>query len=343
MELTVSFANKDVLFMFDSSVGELSRWSKKQQLVILTDENVLRHHAPVIDHYPHITIPPGESEKSWETIARLTERLIEMGADRNTLLVGMGGGAITDITGFLASTYMRGINFGFVPTTLLAMVDAAIGGKNGINVGLYKNMLGTIRQPELILYDYSLLKTLPEAEWSNAFAEVIKYACLFDKELFTELEQNSVDAYRENGAALAALIHRCVMRKNKVVLADEFERHERKLLNFGHTAGHALEKLYDLSHGQAVAIGMLIACRLSEKYAGLSPNVTKRVEHLLKIYQLPVEIRYDKAMMMNLIKSDKKSNNGKIAYILLNKIGKANIFEITIDMIAEVIVHNELS
>jgi 3-dehydroquinate synthase len=274
------------------------------------------------------------NSKDLHTIEQLSKQLLGLEATRETLLVGVGGGVITDITGFLAAIYMRGVAFGFVPTTLLGMADAAIGGKNGVNMGMNKNILGTIRQPEFILFDSRFLDTLADDEWSNGFAEIIKYACIFDAELFDELCKNNISYYRDqDNEALDKLIARCVEWKNKTVIADETETGDRKLLNFGHTAAHAIENLYDLSHGKAVGIGMVIACMISENVTGLNKEVTARVKKLLSQYHLPVKINIEPARAMELIRADKKRTKDSIDYIVLEKIGKAAVHKLPLTVI----------
>ncbi len=231
---------------------------KKEDCIIITDSNIASLYPEICAYYNTIIISPGEGQKTLQTIEALATQLLQLGAYRKTALIGMGGGVITDMTGYLAASYMRGVSCGFIPTTLLGMVDAAIGGKNGVNVGMHKNILGTIRQPSFIHFDTSFLNTLPHAEWSNGFAEIIKYACVFDKGLFDELSSHDIDFYKNDNNALQQLITKCIGWKNKIVLEDENENGSRKLLNFGHTAGHAFEKLYNLPHGQAIAIGMVI-------------------------------------------------------------------------------------
>ncbi len=170
-----------------------------------------------------IQIPAGESFKVQYIVDQIIDQLIGFGADRQTTLIGVGGGVVTDITGYVASVYMRGIPFGFVPTSILGMVDASIGGKNGIDVGNYKNMVGVIRQPGFLFYDVSLLQSLPVEEWVNGFAEVIKHAAIKDASLFRELEKNSINSYRKNKKALNELIRKNVMIKSAIVQKDEFE------------------------------------------------------------------------------------------------------------------------
>ncbi len=232
----------------------------KESTIIITNEHLGHLYPELVKEHKTLLVPPTESSKDTSTIASLAKQLLQMEVTRQTTIIGVGGGVVTDITGFLASTYMRGVPFGFVPTTLLGMVDAAVGGKNGVNVGMNKNILGTIRQPGFVLYDTRFLNTLPDDEWSNGFAEVIKYACIFDAELFAELGEHNISFYKDqNDDALATLIERCVAWKNKTVAEDERETGTRKLLNFGHTAAHAIENLYELPHGKAVGIGIVIA------------------------------------------------------------------------------------
>jgi 3-dehydroquinate synthase len=183
----------------------------------------------------------GKPNKIQSTVDHIIEQLIELGADRKTTLLGVGGGVITDITGYVAGIFMRGVKCAFIPTTVLAMVDAAIGGKNGVDVGNYKNMVGLIRQPQFILYDFSFLKTLPKEEWVNGFAEIIKHAAIKDAIMFAELESQNLNYYRKDSAAMASLIKRNALLKTKVVISDETEQGDRKLLNFGHTFGTQLK------------------------------------------------------------------------------------------------------
>jgi 3-dehydroquinate synthase len=218
---------------------------------------------------------------------------------------------------------MRGIRFGFVPTTLLAMVDASIGGKNGIDVGLYKNMVGVIRQPAFILHDMIFLNTLPQSEWENGFAEIIKHACIKDAAMFKELETNNFINYQKRKKTICELVQRNAILKTKVVQQDEFETGDRKLLNFGHTLGHALENQYELSHGQAISIGMTYACHLSQQRAGFAE--TERVVRLLEKYNLPTYASFNRKKAFEVLQKDKKKVRDEISFVLLQKIGKGII------------------
>src|ERR1700761_9633325 len=204
--LTYKFSNRTTRYYFDADLSYLEKLVGKEQAVIVTDENILRAQRRKLSGWRTIVIRAGESNKVQATVDSILEQLIAFGADRKTFLVGIGGGVVTDIAGFAASIYMRGIPFGFVPTSILAMVDASIGGKNGIDIGLFKNLAGTIRQPEFLLYDLSLLRSLPKDEWINGFAEIIKHACIRDAALFKELEKNKLSFYQNERTALARLI-----------------------------------------------------------------------------------------------------------------------------------------
>ena len=320
------FSKASTSVYFDASVKQLKEIVLPQDAIIITDDTIHRLHASKFKGWKTIIIRAGEAYKIQSTIDDIINQLITLKADRKTTLIGVGGGVITDITGYVASVYMRGIAFGFVPTTLLAMVDASIGGKNGIDVGVYKNMVGNIRQPNFLLYDISLLKTLPDAEWSNGFAEIIKHACIKDAAMFKILEQNNLGKIQKNKTLLSQLVQRNAKIKIKVVQFDEFEKGERRLLNFGHTLGHALENQYALSHGQAVAIGSTYAATISKQLLGFKQ--TEKVLTVLEQYNLPTNAAFDKEKVFELLQMDKKREKAEMNFILLEKIGKAVILPI---------------
>lgn len=318
-----TFSNSTVDYYFDAEFSYLENLVSKEHAVIITDENLFAKHKGKFKGWNTIVLKPGEAYKVQQTVDMVIDQLIAFGADRQTTLIGVGGGVITDITGYVAGIYMRGIKCGFVPTSVLAMVDASIGGKNGIDVGVYKNMVGLIRQPQFLLYDHLFLKTLPKAEWQNGFAEIIKHACIKDAAMFTLLQQNTLAGFKKDAKLLAALIQRNVLIKTKVVEKDEFEQGERKLLNFGHTLGHAIENMYELSHGQAISIGMTYAALMSEQIQGFQD--AESVIALLAKYGLPTFADFDKKKAFKTLQMDKKKNAQGINYILLQKIGKATI------------------
>jgi 3-dehydroquinate synthase len=334
-KLQYKFSKKTTTYYFDAEFAYLEKLVDKKQAVIITDENIFSHHQRKFGGWNTIVISAGEQFKVQATVDSIIEQLIGFQADRKTFLIGVGGGVVTDITGFVASIYMRGIPFGFVPTSILAMVDASIGGKNGIDVGLYKNLAGTISQPEFLLYDLGLLKSLPKEEWVNGFAEIIKHACIKDAALFRELERNKPGAYQKDKAALSKLIRRNVVIKSDVVQKDEFEQGERRLLNFGHTLGHAIENLYELPHGHAVSIGMVVACMISEEFTAFRD--TTRVIAVLKKYGLPTLAEFDSKQVMNVLRMDKKKVKESMNYVLLTKTGQGVVRTMPIAQLEEMV------
>ena len=315
---------------FDAEFSFLAQLVKDANVVIITDENVYQHYAEKLAAYKVIKFAAGEENKNQSTVDYVIQELINMGAHKNTFLVGVGGGVVTDIAGYVAAVYMRGVKFGLVPTSVLAMVDAAIGGKNGIDVGVYKNLVGTIKQPEFLFYDYSFLQTLPVKEWINGFAEIIKHACIKDAAFFSVLEAYSLHDYQTNSTLIANLIEKNVEIKIQIVTHDAFEKGDRKLLNFGHTIGHAIENLHGLPHGHAVSIGMVAACNLSEQINDLHFSDASRIVTLLAKYHLPVDIETDHEKIFEVLKMDKKRKDDGVQFILLNRIGEAVIQYITL-------------
>ena len=324
------YSKKTVACYFDADFSFLDELVKDANAIIITDENVYQQHSEKISKYRVIKFTAGEEYKNQATVDHIIQELIKLGANKNTFLIGVGGGVVTDITGYVAAVYMRGIKFGLVPTSVLAMVDASIGGKNGIDVGVYKNMVGTILQPEFIFYDYSFLQTLPVKEWVNGFAEIIKHACIKDALLFSVLEKYSLHDYQADKTLIADLIEKNVEIKSQIVTQDEFEKGDRKLLNFGHTIGHAIENLHELPHGHAVSIGMVAACNLSEQINNLHFNDAARIVKLLAQYHLPVDIETDHEKVFEVLKMDKKRKEEGVQFILLKKIGEAEIVYISL-------------
>ena len=228
-----------------------------EQVFVVTDEVVEALYPDLLPHYPHICIPYGEQHKTLTTVESIHRRLLALGADRKSFLLAVGGGIVTDTAGFAASTYMRGIRFGFLSTTLLGQVDASVGGKNGVNVDGYKNMAGTFTQPEFVVCDTTMLRTLPEREFRAGLAEVVKSAIIADPNLFERLEQTSFAQLRSDEALLEQVVRAAVGVKVAIVERDEREAGERRLLNLGHTLAHAIEKCsHAMNHGEAVAVGM---------------------------------------------------------------------------------------
>lgn len=329
------FSNSSTDYYLASGISQLKKLTDPKFSVLITDENIYKEHSKRLKGWNAIVLKPGEEYKVQETVDAIVEFLIEMEADRKTTLVGVGGGVVTDITGYVAGIYMRGIRFGLLPTSLLALVDASIGGKNGIDVGVYKNMIGLIRQPAFILHDMVFLNSLPRDEWQNGFTEIIKHACIKDVSMFEMLEKKSLSLYMRDKKSICDLVQQNAILKTKVVLKDEFEKGDRRLLNLGHTLGHAMENQYELSHGQAVAIGLVFACHVSEKITGF--NQTERVVALLEKYNLPTYAAFDKQKIIEVLKMDKKREKKEINFVLMQKIGKGVVKSISIPVLEKLI------
>lgn len=339
---TYAYSSGKVDVFFDTSFSQLNKIVDRKKAILITDENIFKAHKIKFKNWNVITLKAGESYKIQPTADAIVEQLIAFQADRSSVLVGVGGGVITDLTGYVASIYMRGIQFGFVPTSLLAMVDASIGGKNGIDVGEYKNMVGVIRQPSFLYYDSNFLSTLPRQEWVNGFAEIIKHGAVLDAKLFKQLSAISLKDLKEDKKLLTAIIRRNVELKSSVVKQDEFEQGDRKLLNFGHTLGHALETQYELTHGQAVALGMVFAAWLSERLLGFKHAAT--VEQVLMQYGLPTRSVFDVDRVFEILKMDKKRANKNMRFVLLSKLGKGQIVEIPLTTLKkQLVVFNTLN
>lgn len=334
-KITYKFSNSSTDYYLAHGISHLKKITDQKSTVLITDENVFNAHTKRFKGWNTIILKPGEEFKVQATVDAVVEKLIEMEADRKTTLVGIGGGVITDITGYVASVYMRGVRFGFVPTSILSLVDASIGGKNGIDVGVYKNMIGIIRQPAFILHDMVFLNSLPLKEWENGFAEIIKHACIKDAAMFAELESNSLKTYMVRQKTICEMIQLNAIIKTKVVQKDEFEKGERRLLNFGHTLGHALETQYELLHGQAISIGMTYACHISEQLTGFKQ--TEKVISVLAKYNLPTYASFNKQKVFDVLRMDKKRERKEMNYVLLERIGRGVVKSISLKQLEKII------
>ncbi len=275
-----------------------------------------------------LVLPAGETAKSLATMERIYTQLLEQEYHRDATLLALGGGVIGDLTGFAAATYQRGVDFVQLPTTLLAQVDAAVGGKTAINHPLGKNMIGAFHQPRAVIADVDTLQTLPAREFSAGLAEVIKYGLIGDADFFQWLE-TEIDALaqREPGRIIDAVYRSCV-NKAGIVARDEREAGERALLNLGHTFGHAIEAAQQyrgLLHGEAVAVGIMLAARLSQEQGRLEPGEVQRIDTLLERAGLPRELppALDAELLLRLMRGDKKVRGGRQRLVLLDAIGSA--------------------
>jgi 3-dehydroquinate synthase len=287
-----------------------------------------------------ITIPAGEKSKTLKQAGAICEQMIAAGLDRQSFVIGLGGGVIGDISGFVAAIYHRGIPHIQIPTTLLAMVDSSIGGKTAVNTGDGKNLIGAVHQPSLVIDDVDVLKTLPRREFNQGFAEIIKHAIVADAEMFRQLQ----DWEASEALALQQLVLRNVKIKSKIVAKDEHDiTGERALLNFGHTIGHAIERAGNYRkflHGEALSLGIVAACGVSIKRAGLSPRQHDAVIDVLQRFDLPTCLpkNFPRNKIVNAVKFDKKFQSGKIRFVVTPGIGSAHLSrEVTMEDIHDAI------
>jgi len=314
------------------NIAKLFNLGIYSKIVVVTDENVKKILVKTISNYlPDntyiITIPSGEKAKTIECTKKIWKELLRIGSDRKSLIINIGGGVVLDLGGFAASTYMRGLDFLNIPTTLLAQVDASIGGKNGIDFSNIKNLIGTFSQPKGVVIDVQMLATLPKREFLSGFAEVLKHGLIKDLNYFEKV--TSIHPLELRKEELVDIIKRSCEIKAEIVKIDEKESGSRKLLNFGHTIGHAIEILLletsaPLLHGEAISIGMLVEAKISHLMNLLSLSDLQRIKQSLINAELPIsttDIEINKVLQK--IKSDKKNEKGKVNFTLLQEIGKA--------------------
>ena len=273
-----------------------------------------------------ITVQAGEKSKTLEQAGEICEQMLRAGLDRLSFVIGLGGGVIGDLSGFVAAIFQRGIPHVQVPTTLLAMVDSSIGGKTGVNARAGKNLIGAVHQPRIIIDDVEILKALPPHELSQGFAEIVKHAIIADSEMFRQLQD--VDLSKVD---FESLIRRNVEIKARIIANDERDQKgERALLNFGHTVGHGIERAVDyqgISHGDAIGLGMIAACEISMKRSGLSKSDRDAIVDLLGKFNLPAKLPKDfpRAKVFDALKFDKKFEHGEIRFVVTQKIGSAEL------------------
>lgn len=317
----------------DSGFEDLLKGKYKQsKKIILVDENTQKHcleylltSFSALKNAEIIELPVGEENKVLEICTQVWETLSEYQISRHDLIINLGGGVVTDLGGFVASIYKRGIDFINIPTSLLAMVDASVGGKTGVDLGPYKNQLGLFSNPAALYVDTGFLKSLPEKELLSGFAEMLKHALIKDKHYWNQLKNKDLSTIDVDD------IYHSIELKNEIVQLDPFEKNERKKLNFGHTVGHALEGFLlgtdkQIRHGHAVAIGMLCEAHLSLKKGLLSEQEYEEIAETLKEKYPKISIKEsDYPALLNLMKNDKKNQENKIKCVLLKAIGQAEI------------------
>ena len=308
-----------------------------RKVAVVTDSGVPAEYAQrVADQCREstiITVPQGEASKSFKILETVLRQMLEFNMGRGDLVVAVGGGVVGDLAGFAAAIYMRGIDFINCPTTTLSMIDSSIGGKTAVDLGDTKNIVGAFWQPKLVIVDPATLSTLPRRHYINGLAEAVKAGLLADPELFAIFEKGDIDTQ------ISEIIYRSLRFKKNVVEQDETERGMRKALNFGHTIGHAAEKLgnyTDLTHGQAVAIGMVAAMRLSALLG--NEDLTAPLIDILKHIGLPTELNYDRESIFNALLSDKKKFGATVNFILVREAGRAEITPIDAEKLHEYVL-----
>lgn len=315
---------------------ECARLKLGERCAIITDKNAGKFFAKTVFNSlvragfsPVLfTVAAGETAKSLRTVERCYNQLAAHRLERKSFIVALGGGVVGDLAGFVAATYLRGIPFVQVPTTLLAQVDSSVGGKTGVNLRAGKNLVGAFYQPRLVLCDLDTLETLPDREFRAGLAEVIKYGIIFDAALFDKLERDLPKILERDKHALAPVIARCCEIKAEIVSKDETENGLRSILNFGHTIGHAIENSSGYGkflHGEAISIGQIAAAQLSEKILGLPGSAVKRIEDLFRKAGLPLQIKLNasrKKRFFEAMRLDKKARAGEVRFVLAREIGK---------------------
>ena len=333
---------------------DCSRLNLGKRCAVISDANVAPHYARKAREAltksgfepSFITVPAGETAKSLKTVAFCYDQLAAQRLERKSFVIALGGGVVGDLAGFVAATYLRGIPFVQIPTTLLAQVDSSVGGKVGVNLKAGKNLVGSFYQPRLVLCDLDTLKTLPEREYRSGLAEVIKYGIIHDAALFAKLERCLPKLIVRDPATLAAIIARCCEIKAEIVGQDETESGLRALLNFGHTIGHGLEAISHYGkylHGEAISIGQVAAAVLSGQLTGLAPTEVERIVRLFREAGLPTELNLPAAQRSRLLRAmqlDKKVSRGEIKFVLARRIGHAEFGHVVPAHVLEVTLNH---
>ncbi len=326
----VNGKNKNSKIILGEKLKNINTYLPKKKVIVITDANVNKLYGEFLKIFDIIEIKPGEKGKTLQTVENIIKQLLDFKADRNTFLLGVGGGIVCDITGFVASVFMRGVDFGFVSTSLLSQVDASIGGKNGINFLGYKNIIGLFNQPQFVICDIDLLKTLPQKEINCGLGEILKYSIISRNGFFDFIIKNIEKIKQNNLSVFYDLIDLSIKIKVNIVNNDEIEKGNRKILNLGHTIAHAIEKQTTLSHGEAVALGIIFAADFSFANGFLSSFETKKIKKLISDLNLVKSVNIDKAKLSESLNKDKKKNKNYIDFVFIKSPG--NVFYKTIEI-----------
>ncbi len=316
----------------------LGKYFTGKKIALVTDENIQKTYQDFIKkqmddshcEWDMIILPAGDTSKSFDALASIYRSLIDFQITRDDVIVSLGGGVIGDISGFAASTFLRGVDFVQIPTTLIGQVDSSIGGKNAVNLPEGKNLVGTFYQPNYVFIDPDFVQTLSDYHMADGMAEIIKYACVADADLFSDLIRMR---NHRNAELIESIIYRCCLIKKQMIEQDEKDQGVRMLTNFGHTIGHAIENLYDYrvyGHGQAVAMGMFTITEHSEAMGLTGINTSAMLREILEEYGLPAELPrdIDKELLAGFAMKDKKRRGNKMNLVLLEKIGRGYLYPI---------------
>ncbi|WP_370831069.1 3-dehydroquinate synthase [Clostridium sp.] len=343
MELKVDLKDRSYQIIIEKGLinrvsEEISRVYKGKKIFIITDDNVNKYYGGKISEELKkngfevnlLSLKPGEETKNFNTLPIVYDELLDFNLTRSDLIIALGGGVIGDLAGFVASTYLRGIDFVQIPTSLLAQVDSSVGGKVAVDLDRGKNLVGSFYHPKCVLIDPEVLNTLDNRFFIDGMAEVIKYGCIKDKQFFDYLEKMENKKQLINNMEL--VIHKCCDIKRQVVENDEKDRGERMLLNFGHTLGHAIEQYYNYtkySHGEGVAIGMYVISKISEEKGLTKKGTSQRIKDILVKYNLPYELDVNIEETLEAINLDKKKLGNDLNVIILKEIGSSEIYKTT--------------
>lgn len=322
--------------LIGESFKNFKKYLPNKHVIVLMDDKVRSIYGDYFNEYPIIEIGQTEKIKTLATVEYILEQFLALNADRNAFLLAVGGGIVCDIGGFAASVYLRGIDFGFISTTLLSQVDASVGGKNGVNFKGFKNMIGNFNQPKFVICDPEMLKTLSQDDLRCGFAEIVKHTLISDSQMFTKLEQNIQKAVTLDVDFIQELVSNSVKIKAEIVNKDEKEKGERRKLNLGHTYGHAVEKVFGISHGKAVSIGLALASKLSLHKKLINSTEYQRIINLLKALKLPVSVNEKHEEILDALFMDKKREGDQVNFILMQGIGKVSIELISISDLKKV-------
>lgn len=337
LEIKSSIGSSEIFV--GESLANVSRYLPKgRKIAIITDpaiRSLYGNQFPKVDLV--LEIPQGEANKNLQSLDAIFEQLINAEFDRSSFILGIGGGIVCDMSGFIATIFMRGIEFGFVSTTLLSQVDASVGGKNGVNFQGYKNMIGTFSLPKFVICELNILKSLPERELLSGMGEVVKHGAIASEWLFSYIENHVADLKKYSMEALETFVYESIVIKSSVVSGDVKESGQRRIFNFGHTFGHAIEKITKMPHGCAVSVGMVMAAKLSVIKGKMKQSECDRLVNLLKKIGLPTSAEINPDELLDVMKCDKKREGDSVHFVYLTGIGACSVEKITYTELASLI------